>query len=285
MILLQYLLPHHLLNKLARFLGNCSIGWVKRLLINYFLHKYKINLQEAINSDPSSYKNYNDFFTRKLRPGVRNIDSTPHTIVSPCDGYITQYGDLTPELLIEAKGKQLSLNGILATTHPRITEIIDWRNFIGGKFVNIYLAPHNYHRIHMPITATLTDMIYIPGRLFSVNPKFIPKIPKVFTLNQRILNIFDSPEAGKVVVILVGAMIVGSIVTTWHGEVTPSKSNQVKLWNYKDKKINLSRGEELGYFQLGSTVILLCDNKNLHFTTNIQINTSIHLGNKILQVF
>ena len=283
MIYWQYLLPHYKINKLAKLISNCSIGWVKNLLIHSFLKRYKVNLEEALNSDPYSYKNYNDFFIRKLDPKARIIDLNPNNIISPCDGYITEYGNIEQDLRIKAKEKRLDLSNLLANNCSADQGLININDFINGKFINIYLAPHNYHRVHMPINATLKGMKYIPGKLFSVSPKSVNKIPDVYTMNERIISLFES-DLGKVIVILIGAMIVGSVVTSWHGEVTPAKNKTIQFWNFEDKQLTLARAEELGYFQLGSTVIVLFENKNLNFTSNVQYNTSIKMGEKILKI-
>lgn len=274
MVFLQYLLPHHQINKLARFLANCPIVWVKNFLINCFLKKYSVNLQESIQPNPFLFQTYNDFFTRKLNPTARIIDPNPTSIISPADGEVTQYGDIRNNLLINAKGVDLSLSKLLACQ----VEVINPNIF--SKFITIYLAPHNYHRVHMPITATVKQMIYVPGKLFSVNTATVKQIPDVFTKNERVIAIFDT-EIGKIAIILVGAMIVGSIVTSWHGQVTPAPSHNITNWNYQDNNLTLERGEEMGLFQLGSTVIVLFENNTINFSENITINSSIKMGEKI----
>jgi len=277
MVYLQYLLPHHQTNKLAHFLANCSITWVKNFLISCFLKRYSVDLQEAIQPNPFSYKNYNDFFTRKLNQTARIIDPNQHSIISPADGCITQYGDIKNNLLIHTKGVDLSLPNLLATQHTTI----DCQTFSAGKFITIYLAPHNYHRVHMPVKATLKKMIYIPGKLFSVNTITVQKIPNVLTKNERVIAVFDS-KIGKIAVILVGAMIVGSIVTNWHGQVTPTKPRTITSWDYQNNsQITLERAEEMGLFQLGSTVIVLFENNQINFSENIKPNTIIKMGEKI----
>ena len=277
MLWLQKLLPHYQINKLAKKLANCYISWIKNLLIYGFMQKYAINLQEAEQSDPFAYKSFNDFFIRKLKSDVRRINFDPKIIVSPCDGYISEYGNISDNNLIQAKEKKLSLKDLLANQINSVNSQI----FENGKFITIYLAPHNYHRIHMPITATLKQMIYVPGKLFSVNPIIVKKIPNIFTINERVINIFDS-ELGKIAIILVGAMVVGSIATQWHGEVISDLPKTIQVWDYQHLNLTFNRGNEMGLFQLGSTVIVLFENHKLDFCSNFASNQIIKMGEKIL---
>ena len=281
MVELQYLLPHHQINKLAHFLANCSISWIKNFLISYFLKRYPVDLQEATQPNPFLYKNYNDFFTRQLNKTARIIDPNPHSIVSPADGRITQYGDIKNNLLINTKGVDLSLTSLLAN-QPATNSTINPQIFSTGKFITIYLAPHNYHRVHMPINATVKQMLYVPGKLFSVNTITVNKIPNVFTQNERVITVFDT-DIGKIAIILVGAMIVGSIVINWHGQVTPTKSRNISYWDYKDadNKLKLERAQEMGLFKLGSTVIVLFENNKINFSENVIINSPIKMGQSI----
>lgn len=274
MLWLQKLLPHSQINKLAKIIANCHIKWIKNILIYGFIHKYPVNLQEADGSDPFAYKTFNDFFIRKLKSDVRSINYDNKIIVSPCDGYISQYEDITQNALIQAKETKLSLNDLL-------TNKINSEIFHNGKFMTIYLAPHNYHRIHMPITATLKQMIYVPGKLFSVNPIIVKKMPNIFTINERVINIFDS-ELGKIAIILVGAMVVGSIATQWHGEVISDKPKTMQVWDYHHLNLTFNRGNEMGLFQLGSTVIILFENHKLDFCSTFAPNQTIKMGEKIL---
>ncbi len=273
--LLQYILPHTYINKLAHFLANCEVTWIKNFLIGCFIRHYKVNLQEAIQTNPLVYKNYNDFFTRQLNPSARTPDQDIHSIISPVDGIITQYGNIKDDILINLKSSTLNLRKLFACKDP-----LEISGFSSGKFITIYLAPHNYHRIHMPFNAVLEKMIYIPGKLFSVNTKIVEKIPDVFTKNERVIVIFNS-EIGKIAMVLVGAMIVGSIVTSWHGQITPTKSRTITSWNYQEKEISLARFQEMGLFKLGSTVILLLENSKINFFENIKINNQIKVGEKI----
>lgn len=270
----QQILPHVQINKLAKKIAHCNIRWIKNLLIYFFIKKYKVNLQEAAESNPFAYKNFNDFFTRELKSNARSINHDLNTIISPCDGYITQYGEINQRALIQTKTYKLPVKDLLAIN------LHDNQIFINGKFITIYLAPHNYHRIHMPITATLKKMIYVPGKLFSVNPKIVDQIPNIFTINERVISIFDS-EIGRFAIILVGAMIVGNIVTSWHGEVIPDQYKTIQTWDYNNKNLILKRGNEIGLFKLGSTVIMLFENSFLNFFTNWEINHIVKMGDQI----
>lgn len=275
MLWLQNILPHNQINKIAKKIANCNIRWIKNLLIYVFIRKYNVNLQEAEQSDPFAYKTYNDFFIRNLKLNARNINQDINSIISPCDGYIAQYGAINKNALIQAKTAPLSLKDLLADAN-------DNQCFDNGKFITIYLAPHNYHRVHMPITGTLQKMIYVSGKLFSVNPKIVSKMPNIFTINERVISIFDT-EIGKMAIILVGAMIVGNIVTTWHGEVNSQQNKTIQTWDYSnDIKVTLERGKEMGLFQLGSTVIVLFENNSLNFYSNLEINQIIKMGDPLL---
>lgn len=289
MVYLQYLLPHNQINKLASYLGNCSIKCVKNLLISYFLKNYAVDLQECVQPNPFEYQNYNDFFTRKLHKNARILDPNPNSIISPADGYIAQYGNIKNDLLISAKGAELSLESLLAnapissaSVQPNIEKNnkIEHNIFASGKFITIYLAPHNYHRVHMPITASVKQMLYVPGKLFSVNNATISKIPNIYTKNERVIVLFDS-DIGKIALVLIGAMVVGSIVTSWHGQVTPAKSRTITSWGYSNNQLTIERGAEMGLFQLGSTVIVLFENNAINFSNNITIEAPIKMGEKI----
>lgn len=277
-ILLQYILPHKYINKLAKLLAECEIVWVKNFLISRFMKRYPVNMQEAEQPDPFAYKSYNDFFTRKLHVEARNIEKQDNSILSVADGVIANYGDIKHNILFNVKGAQLSLSELLidpVTLHAN--------SFNVGKFIITYLAPHNYHRVHMPVKATLKRMLYIPGTLFSVDIPTTNQIPNVFTRNERVVAIFES-DIGKLAVILVGAMIVGSIVTAWHGVVNTDNTKTVTTWDYTTKNITLEKFQEMGLFKLGSTVIVLFANSKVNFTEQITINKEIQVGNIVARI-
>jgi phosphatidylserine decarboxylase len=275
---LQYLVPKHILTKLANFLANIQTIWIKDLLINYFIHKYQVNLSEAIEPNYKKYTCFNDFFTRALRPETRPIASSNsnQVIVSPADGTLSQIGKIKDDQLLQAKQHLFSLEPLLGN-EPQLAQV-----FKNGLYATIYLAPKDYHRIHMPLSGQLEKMLYIPGKLFSVNTATANYIPNLFAKNERVINIFKT-EIGKMAVILVGAMIVGSIETVWAGSVTPPRSNSIQTWDYKsgpEQHIYLNAGEELGKFKLGSTVIVLLEQKGLHisWSPNLNINSTITMG-------
>ncbi len=248
--LIQYPLPHHTLSRLMGKLTHCRTPWFKNLLIKGFVRLYDINLQEAASADPNDYACFNDFFTRPLKSEARPIGGGPGTIVSPADGFLSQMGHLTGEWLIQAKGKDFSCPQLLGGDATLASP------FENGAFATIYLSPRDYHRLHMPIAGSLKSMIHIPGRLFSVNQATTAAVDGLFARNERVVCLFDS-EAGPMALVLVGALFVASIETVWHGVVTPPRGNEVRYWHYEGQNIHLRRGEEMGRFHMGSTIIVL----------------------------
>jgi phosphatidylserine decarboxylase len=204
----------------------------------------------ALEENPEHYINFNHFFTRALKPEIRPISTRPEDIVSPVDGCVSQMGDIDENQLIQAKGINYSLQALLAGSAKLAAPFQD------GKFATFYLAPKDYHRVHMPYAGELKEMIYVPGCLFSVNAKTATELPNLFVRNERVIALF-STTLGPMAVILVGAMLVASISTTWEGRIAPSSGQHIYHWHYLDNKISLNKGQELGFFQLGSTVIVL----------------------------
>ena len=252
-IALQYALPKHALSRLVGKFAAAEAGFLTRAAISGFIKHYKINMAEAQLQQPEDFKTFNDFFTRALKPGARTVDEGDKRFVHPVDGAISQLGDIEDDAIFQAKGHEYSLiellGGLDATAKP----------FQGGKFATVYLAPKDYHRIHMPMAGTLTDMIYIPGDLFSVNPLTAENVPNLFARNERVAAIFDT-ELGPMAMVLVGATIVASIETVWAGTVTPPTGKQVFRWSYDSEganKIHLEKGEEMGRFKLGSTIVAI----------------------------
>lgn len=272
---IQYFLPHKIISTIARLCANCKVVWIKNYLIDYFIKRYHVNMQEAIVEDPFAYATYNDFFTRKLKPASRPIDLTKIAIVSPADGCIAQIGTIRDNQILQAKGHNYTVQSLLGDLPELATP------FINGNFVTIYLAPKDYHRVHMPLSGKLQQMIYVPGKLFSVNNHAAENIPSVFARNERVIAIFDT-ELGKMAVILVGAMIVGSIETSWAGTITPPHSKTIKTWNYENMApLTLNKGEEMGLFKLGSTVIVLFSPDMATWDPNIISGLNIKIGSKI----
>ena len=248
-IRLQEWAPHHALSRFAGFMAFCKISWLKNRLIRNFIKDYDVDLEEAQIQDPRAFIHFNDFFTRTLRDGARPISEG---IVSPCDGLMSQWGSISEKTLIQAKGKTYSLEALLA--NASLAETFD-----RGLFSTIYLSPKDYHRVHMPLTGTLCQMTYVPGKLYSVNTVTANHIPNLFARNERLVCVFETPEGKSFVVILVGAMIVGSMATTWAGTIKPHQPT-LRTWTYpktSEKCITLQKGDEMGFFHLGSTVILL----------------------------
>lgn len=219
-------------------------------------------MDEAAQPNAEDYETFNDFFTRELKPGVRPIDDTPEHLIFPVDGAVSQFGDITRDRVFQAKGHDYSLTTLLGG-NPDVAEA-----FQGGKFSTIYLSPKDYHRIHMPMDATLTDMLYVPGELFSVNPLTTENVPGLFARNERVVCVFDT-EHGKLAMVLVGATIVASIATVWAGTVTPPAGNIVQHWRYPPKgegSVSLKKADEMGLFKLGSTVVACFSQEMIDFT-------------------
>lgn len=265
----QYILPHHLLSRLAGYVAECRWPWFKNPLIKWFVNAYQVNMAEAQITDPTAFKHFNDFFTRALKPNAREFVSTTGSIACPVDGAISQIGDIEAGRIFQAKGHEFSTYDLLGGSKTLAQE------FEGGKFTTIYLSPKDYHRIHMPISGTLRKMIYVPGRLFSVSPLTTSKVPSLFSRNERVVAIFDT-EFGPMAMVLVGAMIVASIETTWAGLVTPPK-RQLKKFSYAES-IHLEKGDEMGRFKLGSTVVMLFGKDAMNWEQNLTPDQGVRMG-------
>ncbi|HUP92889.1 MAG TPA: archaetidylserine decarboxylase [Solimonas sp.] len=247
----QQYLPTRFLSWLVFKLSRLQLPAFKSLLIRMFMQQYRIRLDEAVHDKPGDYASFNDFFTRALKPHARPIDVHPKSIASPVDGTVSQAGQLTEGRIFQAKGHDYSLVDLLGGD-PALA-----LPFTGGTFATIYLAPHNYHRIHMPISGTLKKWIYVPGRLFSVNPATVRAMPGVFAKNERVVSLFET-DAGPFALIMVGALFVGSMETTWGGLVTPPHKRNAPVDVYEPySTTTLGKGFEMGRFNMGSTVILL----------------------------
>lgn len=272
-IFLQRVLPQHLLSRIAGFLTNSKNETLKNLLIKAAQKKYKIKLDEALEQDPKAYTTFNEFFTRRLKSEARPIDSNNDSIVSPADGYVSQYDHIKDGNMIQAKGKHFKLKALLGDN----AEVAD--ELQNGKFITIYLAPKDYHRVHLPCDAELIEMTYIPGKLFSVNLDTANNIDNLFAINERVVCLFRT-EFGTMAVVLVGAMLVASIVTEWHGVVAPSYNLGMKTWNYENCPIPYKKGADIGHFRFGSTVVV-CLPQNCQFVDSIKAEQHIQMGNII----
>ncbi len=252
-IALQYMLPKHLLSRLVGKLAAAELGSVTTSVIKLFIKQYKIDMSEAAQSDPAAYTSFNEFFTRPLKDGVRPIFQDNDYIVHPVDGAVSQCGPIKEGRIFQAKGHDYSALALLGD------QPLDAKRFEGGDFATIYLAPKDYHRIHMPIKGTLSKMTYVPGELFSVNPLTAENVPGLFARNERVVAIFET-EIGPMAMVLVGATIVASIETIWAGTVTPPTGKKVFTWDYPTEgpdALTLEKGDEMGRFKLGSTVVML----------------------------
>jgi len=242
---LQFLLPQHLLSRLMFRFARIRAPWIKNSFTSWFVSKYKVNLNEAELEDIKEYKHFNDFFTRSLKAGSRPLSDSK--VVSPVDGEVSQFGSIEESMIVQAKGKKYSVEALLADKS---------KNDLYSSFATIYLSPKDYHRIHMPFDGRLKLMKYIPGNLFSVNQRTVNNIDQVFARNERLICNFNT-EYGEIALVMVGAIFVGSMETSWEGQVTPPYTKLVKTFDYDSRQIDLFKGEELGRFNMGSTVILL----------------------------
>lgn len=274
-ILFQYLLPQLLVSRLAGKLADYTGANALRVrVIRWFIGRYGVNMSEAEHADPQSYPTFNTFFTRALKPGLRPVVADAEAIASPVDGAISQLGRISDDRIFQAKGQSFGLTDLLGGDAQRAAP------FTGGQFATIYLAPRDYHRIHMPVAGTLREMVYVPGKLFSVNPLTARKVPDLFARNERVVAIFDT-DHGPMAMVLVGAMIVGSVETRWSGIVAPGNTRQVSASDYRHcKEIRYEKGEEMGRFRLGSTVILVFPKDRCQWETPLQEHSVVRMGER-----
>jgi phosphatidylserine decarboxylase len=269
----QYILPQHFLSRIVYRLMRCENTWVKNTLISLISRAAGINREEALSPDPADYVSFNAWFTRALKPGARTFDADQQAFLSPCDGRISETGSLKENRILQAKGKDYTLQDLLADD-PVCSQLVD------GYFSTIYLSPKDYHRIHMPLTGRLQRMIHVPGRLFSVAPYTARQVPRLFARNERVIAIFNT-DAGPLVMVLVGAMLVSSTETVWAGEVTPNKNKDVSVTDYPEGEITLSRGDEMGRFNMGSTVVLLMPPNTVEGLAGLGAGDAVKVGQKI----
>jgi phosphatidylserine decarboxylase len=273
-IALQYIMPKHGISRLVGKFAAAEAGWFTTKAISAFIKSYGINMGEAKLKNAEDFKTFNDFFTRELDDGARTIDDNDMALCYPVDGAISQQGDIVDGQLIQAKGFNYSLTSLLGGDEATATP------FQGGKFSCIYLAPKDYHRIHMPMAATLREMIYVPGELFSVNPLTANNVPDLFARNERVVAIFDTKH-GQLAMVLVGATIVASIETTWAGTITPPAGKDVFKWTYPEDgvdAIRFKKGDEMGRFKLGSTVVSTFSPNMINFNETAGPESVTRLG-------
>ncbi len=248
-VLLQHLLPLHAMTRLAGLIAQARAGAMTTALIRSFVRRYGVDMDEAAEPDPAAYATFNDFFTRALRPDVRPLAAAG--VVCPVDGAVSQLGPIEGDQIFQAKGHRYSTQALVGGDAELAA------GFQNGAFATIYLSPRDYHRIHMPHAGELRRMIHVPGDLYSVNPQTAAGVPGLFARNERVVCEFVTPQGLPFVLVLVGATIVGSMATSWHGVVNPPRPGQVREWRYGPGQHVLAQGEEMGRFLLGSTVVLL----------------------------
>ncbi len=265
---LLYVLPQHRLSRLVFAAARVRMPWFKNLLTRTFLKLFSVDMAEAIEPDPYRYPSFNEFFTRALRPDARPIAAGAAAIASPADGMVSECGAIQRDQLLQAKNRRYALNDLLAQQ--------DWAGrFEGGSFATIYLAPFNYHRVHMPARGRLVDTVYVPGALFSVNMATAKGVPRLFARNERVLTLFEG-DFGHFSVILIGALNVGSIATVWAGDVTPAARRVVT--HLPAAELVLEKGAELGRFNMGSTVILLFQANRARWHPLLRAGSVVQLG-------
>jgi len=272
----QYILPHHFLSGLMSKFTHSEIKVWKNLMITQIIKFYGVNMSEAKEQDINNFASFNHFFTRELKPDIRPITSADDAIACPADGAVSQAGLIEQGQIFQAKGKSFSAVDLLGGDEARAQPFID------GSFTTIYLSPKDYHRLHMPIKGSLTEMIHIPGRLFSVNNATANSVPGLFARNERVACLFDT-EFGPMALVLVGAIFVSSIETTWHGVVTPPSTDSVRSWQYQDDPLIIEKGAEMGKFNMGSTVIVLFAKDKVKWDTNFKAGKEVKLGELIGQ--
>ena len=268
----QYIMPQLYLTQLAGWFAQQKWGAVTHFVIKVFAKKYNVDMSEAKKENFSDYESFNQFFIRELKDDARKINENPTALCLPADGRVSQIGHIDDERLLQAKGHFFSLSDLLAGDEELV------HTFKNGEFATIYLSPRDYHRVHMPCDATLRKMIYVPGDLFSVNPFLAEHVPNLFARNERVICVFDT-AFGPMVQILVGATITASMSTVWAGVINPPRTGEVKVWTYQeDNAIKLTKGQEMGAFQLGSTVINLFPANSVTLAEHLEVDVPVRMG-------
>lgn len=278
-VLLQQITPQHLLSRLVGRLADCRVRWIKDTFIGLFVRFYPVNMDEAVEEHPLRYASFNAFFTRALKAEARPIAADPDRVVCPVDGKISQLGKIDRDRIFQAKGHNYNLTTLLGGD-PALAE-----HFVNGHFATIYLAPHDYHRVHMPVSGELRSMVYVPGELYSVNPRTAREVPELFARNERLVTVFDTPF-GPMAMVLVGAMIVAGIETVWSGQEAPPP-HTLKRHSYGEgqpgETVKLDKGEEMGRFKLGSTVVLLFGEDAIEWLPEYVSTSRTRLGEAMAQ--
>lgn len=277
----QHFVPHHYLSRFSGLVANFKYPLIKNYIINDFISRYGVDMNTALEPDPSKYQDFNSFFTRLLKPEARPLIQERSAIACPVDGTISQIGNIENGRLFQAKGFTFDLCHLLGGNTEQ-TQL-----FNNGQFATFYLSPKDYHRVHMPITGQLRQMTHIPGRLFSVNPRTSRAISSLYARNERVVTLFDT-EFGPMAIVLVGAMLVASICLAWTDQIKPLRSKHARSWQYSDSNLEpiiLERGQEVGHFKLGSTVILLFGPQMMQFASHMQKDVEVKLGEKLGEFF
>ena len=269
-VMLQYALPKQRLTMLAGRVAGAEGGALTTRLIRWFVGRYGVDMSEAADAEIGSYRSFNAFFARALKPGARPFADAD--FLCPVDGAISQFGAIDDHHILQAKGHRFTTTELVGGDAGLAAR------FRHGSFANLYLSPKDYHRLHMPCDGRLTRMIYVPGALFSVNPVTARGVPNLFARNERVVCVFASPEHGPFVMVLVGATIVGSMATVWHGVVNPKRTGRVSEWSYADREIVLKKGEEMGRFLLGSTIIMLFPERTIAFNPEWRPEATVRWG-------
>jgi len=269
-ILLHYLLPKRHLTHVAGRIAGAQGSAMTLPLIRWFVRTYGVDMSEAENPDIASYASFNDFFTRPLKAGARPLAAAD--FICPVDGAISQFGAIDDDHMLQAKGHRFTTTDLVGGDAALAARFRD------GSFANLYLSPRDYHRLHMPCDGKLTRMIHVPGALFSVNPTTARGVPNLFARNERVVCLFESPEHGPFVMVLVGATIVGSMATVWHGVVNARRTGKVAEWTYADRDVVLKKGAEMGRFLLGSTIVMLFERNTIVFNPDWAPERPVRLG-------
>ena len=277
-VLPQYVLPHHALSVMMSKLTHCQNTLWKNLFIKLIIRLYGVNIDEAKYQNLDHYPSFNHFFTRELKDGARPVASEADAIACPADGAVSQAGPIENGQIFQAKGHSYSAVELLGGDAERA------KAFENGTFATIYLSPKDYHRLHMPLTGTLKEMVHVPGRLFSVNNATAEGVPNLFARNERVVCMFDT-EAGPMALVLVGAIFVSSVETVWHGVVTPPTISKPRAWQYLENAPILEKGAEMGRFNMGSTIVVLFGKDKAAWNESLTAGKSVKLGESIGRCF
>ena len=273
----QFLLPHYGLCNAMHAVTRIRAPFIKNPLTKWFARQYGVNMNDAIQPNVTDFEHFNAFFTRALKPEARPICEESNALVSPVDGAISQFGVITQGKIFQAKGREYSLLELIGGDQQRAAE------FANGSFITLYLSPKDYHRIHMPLSGNLKQMVHVPGRLFSVSAATTRVVNRLFARNERVVNLFTNDPAGEFYVILVGALFVGSMETVWHGPITPPHGGFLKRWDYdpKDSAFRFAKAQEMGRFNMGSTVVLLFKPGIVRWSEELAVDRPVKIGQKL----